>query len=84
MPSVSHEGPSLATGEVRQAFGPTLDHFPRSFGTAKVQHKKHPTKEKFVGWELVGVLVGVLPLFPIPVGVFGEMVGVCGRIGSLE
>ena len=25
MPSVSHEGPSLATGEVRQAFGPTLD-----------------------------------------------------------
>ena len=76
MPSVSHEGPSLATGEVRQAFGPTLDHFPQSFGSAKVRHKKHPAKEKFVGWEFVGVLVGVLPFFPISVGVFGFSVGV--------
>ena len=48
MPSVSHEGPSLATGEVRQAFGPTLDHFPQSFGSAKVQHKKRRWKEKSI------------------------------------
>ena len=27
--SVSHEGPYRTTGEVRLAFGPSLDHFPR-------------------------------------------------------
>ena len=37
MPSVSHEGPSAQPGEVRQAFGPTLSHFPPSFGSAKVR-----------------------------------------------
>ena len=37
--------------------------------SAKVRHKKHPAKDFFVGWELVGVLVGVLPFSPISVGV---------------
>jgi hypothetical protein len=39
------------------------------FGDAKVRHKKHPAKENFVGWELVGVAVGVEPFFASLVGV---------------
>ena len=53
------------------------------FHAAKVRTKKHPTEEFSIGWELVGVLVGVLPFYKKSVGVlvenggsFGVLVGV--------
>ena len=55
MPPVSHEGASAQVGEVRQAYGPTLGHFPLSVWWCKGTTQKHPAKDFFVGWELVGV-----------------------------
>ena len=54
-----------------------------SIDDAKLGTKKHPTERKSIGWELVGVLVGVLPFYKKSVGVlpqnggsFGVLVGV--------
>ena len=44
--------------------------------TAKLGTKNSPAEEISVGWELVGVLVGVLPFFGTLVGVFRFPVGV--------
>ena len=47
-----------------------------SNATAKLGIKKHPMEQSFIGWEFVGVLVGVLPFFGTLVGVFVFLVGV--------
>ena len=59
-------------------------------GTAKVGTKKARWKEFSIGWEFVGVLVGVLPFYRFSVGVltllggsFGLLVGVLVGVSRL-
>ena len=59
-------------------------------GTTKVRTKKARWKEFSIGWEFVGVLVGVLPFFGFSVGVltlfggsFGFSVGVLVGVSRL-
>ena len=40
------------------------------FDDAKLRTKKHPMKQMFIGWEFVGVFMGVLPILPHFLGVF--------------